>query len=232
MFDLPPVVLLDLDDTILRFSAGQPDAWALVLAERFSAPQLDELLNAIALASDEFWSDPARAFWGRMNLRQAREQVALAALSQHGVAEDVARAIGAKMTDAKHAQMRPFDGAFETLQALRAAGHRLGLLTNGCSTFQRAKLSRFQLEQFFELVLIEGELGFGKPDARVFQQALRFFGCDPQDAVMVGDNLAADVAGAQAVGVRAIWHDCDSVGIPAESFVVPDAVITRLTELC
>lgn len=82
------------------------------------------------------------------------------------------------------------------------------------SGFQRRKLSRFELEPLFEILLIEGELGYGKPDRRVFGAALAHFGSDARETWMIGDNLEADVAGAQGLDIFGVWHDAEGTGLP------------------
>ena len=49
---------------------------------------------------------------------------------------------------------------------------RLALVTNGAASLQRQKIARFELEPLFDLILVEGELGFGKPDERIYRLAL------------------------------------------------------------
>lgn len=80
-------------------------------------------------------------------------------------------------------------GALETIEALKAADVSLGLLTNGGSSSQRAKIERFDLARHFDFICIEGEFGCGKPDERVYRSALESLNCKPADAWMVGDNL-------------------------------------------
>ena len=218
---MPALLLLDLDDTILRFSAGQPNFWRRALERR--APQLVEqharLEQRIAAVNHEYWSDDARAFWGRQNMHQARRIVARTALATEGLGSELCDLIADDMTEEKEAHVRPFDGALDALHQLRQRGQRMGLLTNGCSAFQRRKLRRYELEPLFELILIEGELGYGKPDERVFRGALQHFGVPPEETWMVGDNLSADIAGAQRVGITGIWHDVAGKGLPAALFM-------------
>jgi putative hydrolase of the HAD superfamily len=189
------------------------------------------LLAAVERVSHEFWSLEERAFWGRQNMHEARRRIACSALLEHGVLEEVCHGIAKHMTDAKEDEVRPFEGALQTLHTLRERGHRLGLLSNGCSVFQRRKLARHELEHLFELILIEGELGYGKPDRRVYEAALLHFGSKAHETWMIGDNLTADIAGAQAVGIRGIWHDAHGHGARAHGAVVPDKVITRISQL-
>jgi putative hydrolase of the HAD superfamily len=229
---LPLVILFDLDDTILRFSAGQPDFWQLAL--QVHLPSRDDhatLVAALRGANEEFWGPAARAFWGRQNMHEARRRIACAALAELGLSREACHQIADEMTEQKEAQVRPFEGALETLRWLREQGHRLGLLTNGSALFQRRKLARFALEPLFELVLVEGELGYGKPDRRVFSAALEHFGISPTETWMIGDNLEADVAGAQGVGITGVWHDAHARGLPDGSAVTPDRVITSLASL-
>lgn len=232
LLELPRVLLFDLDDTILRFSAGQPNFWQLSLEQHVSERGRRALmLAAIEAESREFWSVGERAFWGRQNMYEARRRIARAALSPHGLDEERCYRVADEMTLAKESAVRPFGGAIETLRELKGRGHRLGLLTNGCSAFQRRKLSRFELEPLFELILVEGELGYGKPDRRVFAAALEHFGSDAADTWMIGDNLEADIAGAQALGIPGVWHDAAGAGLPADSGVAPTAVIRAISEL-
>ncbi|MET0411860.1 MAG: HAD family hydrolase [Polyangiaceae bacterium] len=229
---LPRVLLFDLDDTILRFSAGQPNAWLPALQHHL--PEHTEhaaLIAAIERAGREFWAPAERAFWGRQNMQAARRQVAVTALSPSGIGVELCHRVADTMTEHKEGNVRPFDGALETLSELCRRGHRLALLTNGCSLFQRRKLTRYTLEPMFERILIEGELGYGKPDRRVFEAALEHFDARPDEAWMIGDNLEADIGGAQALGITGVWHDADGRGLPSEPPVLPQRVIRHLPEL-
>jgi putative hydrolase of the HAD superfamily len=229
---LPRVLLFDLDDTILRFSAGQPNFWRHALQHHLpERADLPTLLAAIEQEGREFWAPAERAFWGRQNMQAARRLVASAALSRLGLDIELCHRVADMMNELKEAGVRPFDGALETLARLRERGHRLALLTNGCSLFQRRKLTRYTLEPQFELILIEGELGYGKPDPRVFQAALAHFDATPTQAWMIGDNLEADIGGAQALGITGVWHDADGQGLPAAPRIVPQRVIRHLPEL-
>ena len=229
---LPEVLLLDLDDTILRFTAGQPNCWKLAL-ERHAPDRTDHtaLITAIEAEGTDFWAPPGRAFWGRQNMHAARRLIACSALAEHGIPLELCQLIADEMTERKEELVRPFDGALDVLHTLRQRGHRLGLLTNGSAAFQRKKLSRFALEPLFDVILIEGELGYGKPDRRVFGAALQHFRVAATRTCMIGDNLEADIGGARELGITAVWHDAHGAGLPARAKVTPDRIIKSLREL-
>jgi putative hydrolase of the HAD superfamily len=96
----------------------------------------------------------------------------------------------------------------EVLAALAALGRRfrLGVVSNGGAA-QRVKLERAGLAPFFAQgrVLISGEVGLAKPDARLFALALAALELPAGRVLHVGDDLARDVAGAHAAGLRCAW---------------------------
>jgi putative hydrolase of the HAD superfamily len=81
------------------------------------------------------------------------------------------------------------------------------LITNGAAAPQRAKIDRFALAPFFDVIVVEGEAGFGKPDPRVFASALGTVRVPAGRALMAGDNYDCDVLGALGAGLHAVWID-------------------------
>ena len=84
---------------------------------------------------------------------------------------------------------------------------RHALVSNGGSALQRAKLRRAGVRHHFAAgdIFISGEVGFEKPDARMFGAALRALGKRPEQVLHVGDHPTNDIAGATAVGMRTCW---------------------------
>ena len=215
---------------------GIPDeAWLGVCREY--APRLGaaspEALNAAILESrDWIWGDPERSRRARLNMTGTRREIvrlALRGLDLPWSAE--AEAMADHFTVLRHEAIRLFPGATDTLRRLKDSGVRLALLSNGDGPTQRGKIERFALEAFFDHIQIEGEFGVGKPDERAFRNALAALDAEPGDAWMVGDNLEADIRGAQQVGVHAIWVDPAGDGLLEGTPVRPDRIICSLSEL-
>lgn len=103
-------------------------------------------------------------------------------------------------------------------------------MTNGAPDLQRAKLGGAGLGPYFDAVIVSGEVGVGKPDPVPFALALAALGADPAEAVMVGDSLERDIAGARDAGIRGIWLDRAAAGRPPDG-VVPDERISDLQQL-
>jgi putative hydrolase of the HAD superfamily len=102
-------------------------------------------------------------------------------------------------------QVRALAHHAEVLARLRKRV-RLGV----CSNFTHSQTALAVLEQaglrwHFDAVVVSDTVGFRKPRPEIFQATLAALGAAPHETLHVGDNLAADVAGAAALGVRTAW---------------------------
>jgi putative hydrolase of the HAD superfamily len=232
---LPAGFLLDLDDTILDDSSNIDRCWRDACAA--NAGELGDLdlsivLDTIRHKSRWYWDDPDRHRRGRLELDAARREVVRLALLELGMKNaSLAARIGDAYGHHRDAGMEPLPDAIDTVRWLKASGCALALLTNGAGPAQRKKIARFGLADFFDTILVEGEIGFGKPDPRVYQLALSRLNLAPQDAWMAGDNLEWDVAAPQQLGLFTIWIDRQGRGLPPLSSVRPDRVVRALADL-
>jgi len=101
---------------------------------------------------------------------------------------------------------RLYDDAMPTILALEGRGYRLGLVSNtpwGTPEYLwEGQVERFGLAPHFPVRCFSSVVGFSKPDARIFQAAMAQVGAPPARTLFVGNDLAADIAGAAAVGMR------------------------------
>lgn len=227
-------ILFDLDDTILAFTATSGPAWRAVCDEYGPALSVEPgaLFDAIGMAREWFWSDAGRHQQGRLDLDEARRQIVTRAAEALGSArQDVARRIADAYTARRDEILHPFPGALETLGTLRQSGSKLGLVTNGGSRGQRAKVERFGLEDLFDCIVIEGEFGVGKPDHRVFLHCLEVLQVGTVQAWMVGDDLQRDIGPAMALGMGTVWVDWEGCGVPTGTPAPPTKVVESVREL-
>jgi FMN phosphatase YigB (HAD superfamily) len=91
-------------------------------------------------------------------------------------------------------------GVVETLDTL-AANYRLGVIGNGYEDTQRPRLHAANLTGYFETIVVSGEVGWVKPDPRIFAYALEEVDVDPGAAFYVGDSISHDLAGALGAGL-------------------------------
>ena len=167
-----------------------------------------------------------------MDMKVARQSVARRGLQSVGIDdESLARALAVAYARHRDARLALLPGALETVRRFKAAGCALALVTNGSRRTQRMKIDRFGLEPIFDAIFVEGELGFGKPDPRVYELALSRLGHSPADTWMVGDHLEWDVAAPQKHGIYGVWVNASGTGVPRDSTVRPDLTIRSIAEL-
>jgi putative hydrolase of the HAD superfamily len=238
MTQLPRAMLIDMDDTILS-AYGRPDiAWNKIAAEfagEFAPLPPQQVAAAILDSARRFWA-AAEAEW-RLKLAEARHEVVkggfavLAATGQTALPMDLAVRLADRFTAYRDEEMFVFPGAHDAIDALKALGVKLALVTNGAADAQRAKVERFALTHRFDHIQIEGEHGFGKPDERAYLHAMQALGVTASETWMIGDNLEWEIEVPQRLGIYAIWMDAHGEGLPAGTSIKPDRIIRSLTEL-
>lgn len=118
-----------------------------------------------------------------------------------------------------------FDDAAPCLE--RLTDQPLGIISNGAREQQIGKLERAGLQRHFTVMVFSEDVGFGKPDSRIFLEACRRAGEAPSECVHVGDDVVADIRASHALGIRPVW--VDRLGLNQEQ--VPARRVTSLHEL-
>ncbi|HLO28753.1 MAG TPA: HAD family hydrolase [Anaerolineales bacterium] len=120
-----------------------------------------------------------------------------------------------------------------TLKKLETDGYRMGLISNAGDDEDVQQLARrFNISRYFDFILTSAACSYRKPHPRIFEIALSNWYFLPTEAVMVGDNLDADIRGAQNVGLYAIWLSRRAGQRDENSLPVhPDASLSALHEL-
>src|SRR5579875_1149734 len=134
-----------------------------------------------------------------------RREVWRYALEQQGIADSsLVERLSELFRARRIACQRLFPESIAVLQALRR-DYKLALLTNGAPDLQHEKINYFQLAPYFEVIVVSGEVGVGKPQPAIFQTVLKRLEVAPQDAIMVGDSLERDIVGASRSGMKGVW---------------------------
>lgn len=207
-------VLFDLDDTLFdhrvcartalttlheAYDAFRNRPFAEV--ERLHAGFLEELhvrVTSGELPLEDARRERFRRLFAAVGVRPGDEVVAEAAETYRGGYMKIRRAIA---------------GAAPLLAAVRERG-QVGIVSNNLLEEQRGKLRQCGLDRFVDELVVSEEVGVSKPDPRIFQIALDRLGRRADEVVMVGDSWAADVIGARAAGIRAIWFNPDRAPSP------------------
>lgn len=134
-----------------------------------------------------------------------------------------------------------YPDADKVLTELKKRNVLTGLITDGCASVQRKKISALPLENRMDSVIVTDELGtdemgnkYSKPSLFVYRKSVEELGCRPEDAVYIGDNPQKDFIGARELGMKTVriqrkegdhWQDVPPPGYEA------DREISLLTEI-
>ncbi len=202
----PQAIFFDLDDTLvdetgLMCHCVRQVAESMQEVYPFLLPDL--VVRAYLDASSDLWKrvTPAQPGVNISLMRRWTWEETLCRLGVAGPAEPFLQRYSAL----RDGQVWPFPDAYLVLVELRRRGYRTGVITNGETALQRWKLQHTGLVQLLDPVVTSQELGRSKPDPEVFLEAARRAAVSPERCWMVGDLLHADVAGALAAGMTAVW---------------------------
>jgi HAD superfamily hydrolase (TIGR01549 family) len=220
----PRLILFDLDDTLCDYASARivrlRTAFSLALdsTEPAQALDLDDLI-AQSLEIHPHGTDHFTELFRRNGINADEAECAAEIASEW------------YRTNRFHS-LTLFADAVETLKAVRGLPppRTIGLITNGPTDVQRAKIDLFDIEQLVDFVLISEEFGACKPDPSIFVEALRLGNAKPDEAVFIGDSPEHDIAGAQAAAIRSIWMNRTDRRWPTE-LTPPDFEARDLTEV-
>lgn len=217
-------ILFDVDHTLVDFETAMRRALADVrdrLRERVGTLPAWFTVDAMIAIREEAW---LQLEGSGLSLEAVRLAGFRRALQRLGHDDDgLARKITDAYLERRFAWTVPYPDAVPALRALRER-HTLGVVSNGNSYPERCGLAGL-----FHFCVFSQDHAVEKPDPRLFEIALRRAGCRANEAIHVGDSLEADVRGAQAAGITAVW--LNRAGRPNETDIRPDAEVRSLAEL-
>jgi putative hydrolase of the HAD superfamily len=213
-------ILFDLDDTL--FDHRQCARMALTAVyERhrcFTAMPFDAVERAHAAHLETLHVQVVRGDILIDDARIERFRRLLAAVG--GDERDAAHAAAAYRTAYVKARAA-VPGAPAVLERLRAHA-RIGVVSNNLLAEQREKMRHCGLEPYVDALVVSEEAGISKPDPAIFAIALARLDAAPHEAVMIGDSWTADVLGARAAGIHAIWFNPQGLPSPDPELGVPE----------
>ena len=249
-------VIFDLDDTLVVEEASAEAAFvaASKVAQEKCGIDPEDFNSTVRQKARELWhKSPGRDYcvaigvssweglWARFEGDDPNQKIMhrwapgyqiqawLNALAVFGVSdESIAQLLSATFQNHRRGRHIVYPDVVPVLKEFRQ-DYKLALITNGAPQLQRDKIKGSKLGHYFEAIVISGELGVGKPDQKIFATALKRLDISAKMAVMVGNSLKSDIAGAQQIGIKAIWLNRD--GKQNDNTVKPDYEISNLNEL-
>lgn len=196
------LILFDIDDTLLDFTACSRESTRLA-CKSMGVPFSDTLFSAFLRINPVLWREIEQG---------KRTKEALYAERWNLIFEAVGMKVDGPKFEllfhdflAESAEKVP--GALETVQAL-AKWYPLGAASNGWSGQQRRRMEKSGLAPYFSHWFFSEDIGAAKPSRAFFDAVMKELpGISPEEILLVGDSLTADISGAKQYGIRTCWFN-------------------------
>ena len=218
-------ILFDADNTLLNFDAAENKALAETLVNFGIEPDA-ETVQTYRTINEELWRQLEKGQIRREKLFGERFSRFLKAINAAGDGVEMNRFYLEQLST------HPDLMSAEVLDVLRELSEvaTLAIVSNGAQKVQNRRLAESGVIDFMEDVFISEKMGCEKPNARIFDAALRALGVENREHVlMVGDSLASDIQGGSNAGLDTCWYNPNHAENPGK--VIPTYEITSLEEL-
>lgn len=233
-------VLFDIDDTLVDFSGAARSA-LFDVARVFGNKAGHDAQEARARVLQS-WELVSEREYGRFlagavdfdGMRVARMVALLAEMDPAGRAGLDPEALELQRNESIFRHYRQYEDVRACLDRLSAAGVPVGVVSNSDGEYQRRKLAVAGLEGLAGAAVFSGDIGFSKPDPRIFRAGAALLDLAPERVVYVGDRWVTDAIGALSAGMAAVWVNRAGLTRPdaaAEQLGALPGAATRLTEL-
>ena len=198
-------VFFDLDHTLWDFDKNSMLAFKRVFKKFKINIEFDAFLKIYEPINVEYWKKYREDKVSKENLRRGRLIDSFNFFDLIYTTEKID-----KIADA-YIEELPFDnhlfeGALEILDYL-TLNYKLHIITNGFEEVQYKKLKNSGIVHYFSTVTTSEEVGVKKPNSKVFLTALKKANSLPEESVMIGDSLEADILGANNIGMQTIFYN-------------------------
>ena len=232
-------VIFDLGSTLIRFEGEWPEI--LQESSQVLARQLErDGYNLDGSFIEAFMQEMQDSYhirdrdWVERSTSSLLRKV-LARFGHREVADEVIEHAIFQFYNVSEAHWSPMEGVYEVLDELRVKGMCLGIISNaGDEGNVQRLIDNAQLRPYFRPIYISAALGIRKPNPKLFEMVLETWDLPADQVVMVGDNLGADILGAQNAGVHQIWLTTQA-DTPSNrervSVIIPEATAESITEV-
>lgn len=201
-------LFFDLDHTLWDFEANSK----LTLLDLYHKHELEQLLKTgydnfyktyIAI-NDGLWDQYRK---GQVTKQLLREKRFFETFSSFGLKDtEFSKGFEDEYLSICPHKTQLLPGTEELLEYLKEK-YELHVITNGFSETQNIKMTKSGLDAFFGHVISSEKIGVNKPEPKIFLESMRLTGAEIEKSLMIGDNLQADIIGAQSCGMDQVFYN-------------------------
>lgn len=151
------------------------------------------------------------------------------------VSDETARSIAITFRALTRSYIRLYPGVEELIELLKKRNKKIYLLSNAQTDFTRPEITMLGIDRFFDGIFISSEQGVKKPGRLFFERLLETYSLKKEESIMIGNDEAADIAGAQEVGMDSLYIHSNispsEYGKKQPTYAVLDGDFTKIRDL-
>lgn len=216
-------IFFDLDHTLWDFERNSALTFGFIFEKHKLQIELEAFLETYSPINSAYWALYRNNKIKKMALRYQRLADTFLALNME-FSDETINSLSEDYILHLANYNHLFPETMETLNYLQA-NYNLHIITNGFMEIQDKKLKNSKIDGFFKTVTTSDEVGVKKPHPQIFEIALEKANAQKESSLMVGDNLEADILGAEHYGLQSIFFD------PSTKQVYDGQKISTIAEL-
>lgn len=231
------VVFFDMGNTLLHFHHGKSDKEKDAVGLKYLTDFLKQYSDKITyheVKNDFFkkWNEimPLRKLY---NTEYPIETYLNNLMKKYGVKLELdlcKEAMNIFYTEYRN-YVRTEKNICQTLEIIRSKGYRIGVISNSC-LYDEVMINCFKkvgIDKLIDCFTFSYYLKVSKPKREIFEIALKRMNIDPDQAIMIGDNLISDVEISKQLGLISVWFN--NKRCPNNSNIIPDLEISQLFQI-
>lgn len=200
-------IIFDLDRTLFNFERGAEEALKdlhTIYIAPHTKKSFEEFHSLYNVINKGLWDEYRRGIISKEVLRVKRFAMSLENLNVHK--PNIAVQMGDMYVRITAEKAYLFPYSLEILEYLKPK-YDLAIMTNGFKEVQYPKLDRSGIRDYFKHIYISEEVGYNKPDIRIFEHAIKDMNTKAENCLMVGDDFEVDIVGAAKAGMNQIYFN-------------------------
>ena len=230
------LVLIDLDDTLFDYPKTEKEAFRRTFEELgfFMESELgnakkeeiyEKIKDRYKDVNLQLWKDLEKGAVDKDRLKVVRFEKIIEEFGLEYDSIEVSKLYLKKLGEG----VFPFEATEKLCEYLHSK-YKVGVITNGIKEVQHSRIKNSAIAKYIDKIVISEEVGVNKPDKRIFECAMEYFGIsDKKSAIMIGDSLEADIKGGQNAGIDTCWVNFKN--IINNTGIIPKYEVKKLEEL-
>jgi len=196
-------IFFDLDHTLWDFDRNSALAFKEVFEKQKIELNIEEFLQVYMPINFKYWELYRNNSVSKEALRYGRLKDSFDSL-RFEAQDSTINLIADNYIEYLPNNNHLLEGSLEILEHL-SKNYKLHIITNGFEEVQHKKMRNSAILEYFDTITTSEDAGVKKPHPLIFEKALKKSGADKSKSVMIGDNLEADIIGANDFGLQVIY---------------------------